>query len=93
MVVHRRDSFVSICQWHETEKLVPRHREPEKEEEEIDLDPERLRIITKKERKVRQARGDSLLKLPCGSRNTDSQGFRTGNYCQNGGYWAIQNHR
>ena len=52
-----------ICQWYDTERLVltPRRTEEEEEKEEqtdVDID-----CAKKKQRNMRQARGDSLLKL------------------------------
>ena len=52
-----------MCQWYQTENLVPTPRKSEEEEDEIDLDPEQLTTITQKERNVSQARGDSMLKF------------------------------
>ena len=50
------------CQWYDTEKLVLAPRRSE-EEEQKDVDPEQLTLITQKERNVSQSRGDSMLKL------------------------------
>ena len=51
-----------ICQWYETENLVPTPRKSE-EEEEIDVNPQQLTKNTQIERSVSQAWGDSMLKL------------------------------
>ena len=51
-----------MCQWCGTEILVPTPRRSE-EEEEIDVDLEQLTTVTQRERKMSQARGDSMLKL------------------------------
>ena len=54
--------YSRFCQWYETEIQVPTHRRAE-EEEQIDLDPEQLTLIAQKQRKMPQARGDSLLRF------------------------------
>ena len=51
-----------MCQWYDTENVVPTPRRSE-EEEQSDLDPEQLTIITQKDRNMIQARGDSMQKL------------------------------
>ena len=51
--------YACICQWYDTEHLVPTPRKSE-EEEDIDLDPEQLTTSTQEERNMPQARSDSL---------------------------------
>ena len=62
------------CQWSvaENQVLTPRRAE---DEEQNDLDPEQLTLITLEQRNMPQARGDS-------------ESFRTGIICQNGGKWT-----
>ena len=52
--------FNPICQWYDTENLVPT---PRRAEDEINLQPEQLALITQKQRNMPQARGDSMLPL------------------------------
>ena len=61
-------NYNCVCPWYETEHLVLTPRRYE-EEEEVDLDPEQLTIVTQEERNMAHARGDSMLKLT-GNRKT-----------------------
>ena len=79
-------TYKRICQWYETEHLVPPPRLAE-DKEQIDLDSEQLTCIPQKQRNMPQARGDSLL-LTEKSRDAHSRGFRTSNICRNGGNWT-----
>ena len=66
---------------------TPRRAE---DEEQIDLEPEQLTLITKKtaKRATSSRRLDATTHRE--SRDADSQGFRTGSICQNGGNWTTQ---
>ena len=56
-----------ICQTYETEKLELTPRRPE-EEDQIDFDPEQLKLITQKQQNMPRTRGDSLVKTHCEAR-------------------------
>ena len=53
--------YTCVCQWYDIENL---YQQREKlEEEEIDIDPEQLTILTRTEWNMSQARGDSVLEI------------------------------
>ena len=80
-VIHNR-----ICQWYEIENQIPTPRTAE-DEEQIDLEPDQLTLITQQQRTMTQARGDSL--LPTENHETMiRKSFRTVSICQNCGEWT-----
>ena len=72
-----------IRQTYDTEHVVLTPRRSGEEEEQVDLDPEQLTLITQKERNMSQARSDSMPKL---------NAVRTSSICQIGGNWTTLNH-
>ena len=74
-----------FCHRYETESLA--------EGWEIGLDSEQLTIITQKKAKWVTRSTTLDAKTHCESRNADPQDFRTGENCQNSGYWANLYHQ
>ena len=62
MATNRPCLYNRIFQWCEIENQIPTPS-PAEDEEQLDLEPEQLTLITQKQQTMPQARGDSLLQL------------------------------